>query len=171
MAAKRYQEQLDEEIEAERAAHGKKPLKKVFERLTADNPKALVITADAGYKTPWICKQIFDSRRIPSLPCRRPMTRKGNLPWYAYVYAQSYGCILCPQDKVLSYAATNREGDREYKSNICQSCLARKRRIQNQQHTKTVTRPIRQEDPKRAQDVRHSPVGKATCARPAFADH
>ena len=84
---------------------------------------------------------------------------------------QSYGCILCPQDKVLSYAATNREGDREYKSNICQSCLARKRRIQNQQHTKTVTRPIRQEDPKRAQDVRHSPVGKATCARPAFADH
>ena len=28
VAAKRYQEQLDEEIEADRAAHGKKPLKK-----------------------------------------------------------------------------------------------------------------------------------------------
>lgn len=28
IAAKRYQEQLDEEIEADRSAHGKKPLKK-----------------------------------------------------------------------------------------------------------------------------------------------
>ena len=28
VAAKRYQEQLDEEIKADRAAHGKKPLKK-----------------------------------------------------------------------------------------------------------------------------------------------
>ena len=145
-AAKRYQEQLDEEIEADRAAHGKKPLKKdhdgnvpatpekqrtvsestsdpesglfhkgehkkcfayeahtvcdrrgyvleaevtpgnvhdsvafdkVFERLIEHSPEVKVITADAGYKTPWICKQIFDSGRIPSLPYRHPMTKKG----------------------------------------------------------------------------------------------
>ena len=122
VAAKRYQEQLDAEIEADRSAHGKKPLKKdddddkppkektviesttdpesgvfhkgehkkcfayeahtvcdrrgyileteitpgnvhdsvafdtVFERLKAHYPEVQVVTADAGYKTPRICK-------------------------------------------------------------------------------------------------------------------
>ena len=37
----------------------------VFERLRIHYPEFQVITADAGYKTPWICKQIFDSGRIP----------------------------------------------------------------------------------------------------------
>ena len=52
----------------------------VFERLVEHYPEARVITADAGYKTPWICKQVFDSGRIPSLPYKRPMTKKDNLP-------------------------------------------------------------------------------------------
>ena len=235
VAAKRYQEQLDEEIEADRAAHGKKPLKKddddnhpaapgkqkivaesttdpesgvfhkgehrkcfayeahtvcdrrgyileteitpgnvhdsvafdaVFERLKTHYPEVQVVTADAGYKTPWICKQIFDSGKIPSLPYKRPMTKKGNLPWYAYVYDDYYDCVLCPQDKVLSYATTNREGYREYKSKgyICQSCSVRENCTQNRQYTKTVTRHIWQEYLERAEDIRHSPIGKATYA-------
>ena len=73
----------------------------VFERLKTHYPEVQVVTADAGYKTPWICKQIFDSGKIPSLPYKRPMTKKGNLPWYAYVYDDYYDCVLCPQDKVL----------------------------------------------------------------------
>ena len=233
VAAKRYQEQLDEEIEADRQAHGKKPLKKdddddtpsalpkqktviesttdpesgvfhkgehkkcfayeahtvcdrrgyvletevtpgnvhdsvafdaVFERLTEHYPEVQVITADAGYKTPWICKQIFDSGRIPSLPYKRPMTRKGNLPWYEYVYDEYYDCVLCPQSKVLSYATTNREGYREYKSKsyICKSCPVRERCTQSRQCTKTVTRHVWQDYMERAEDVRHSPLGKAT---------
>ena len=235
VAAKRYQEQLDEEIEADRAAHGKKPLKKddddnhpaapgkqkivaesttdpesgvfhkgehrkcfayeahtvcdrrgyileteitpgnvhdsvafdtVFERLKTHYPEVQVVTADAGYKTPWICKQIFDSGKIPSLPYKRPMTKKGNLPWYAYVYDEYYDCILCPQDKVLSYATTNREGYREYKSKsyICRDCPELEKCTQNRQYTKTVTRHIWQEYLERAEDIRHSPVGKATYA-------
>ena len=240
VAAKRYQEQLDEEIEADRAAHGKKPLKKdekkdddgedrpsapgkektvvgsstdpesglfhkgehrkcfayeahtvcdrrgyvleteitpgnvhdsvafdtVFERLRIHYPEVQVITADAGYKTPWICKQIFDSGRIASLPYKRPMTKKGNLPWYEYVYDEYYDCVLCPQDKILRYATTNREGYREYKSKgyECQECPVRERCTQNQQHTKTVTRHIWQEYLERAEDIRHSPLGKATYA-------
>ena len=53
---------------------------RVFDRLVEHYPEVQVITADAGYKTPWICKQVFDSGRIPSLPYKRPMTKKGNLP-------------------------------------------------------------------------------------------
>ena len=235
VAAKRYQEQLDEEIEADRAAHGKKPLKKdddddglsapgkqkivaesttdpesgvfhkgehkkcfayeahtacdrrgyileteitpgnvhdsvafdtVFERLKAHYPEVQFITADAGYKTPWICKQIFDSGKIPSLPYKRPMTKKGNLPWNAYVYDEYYDCILCPQNQVLSYATTNREGYKEYKSKgyICRDCPELEKCTKNRQHTKTVTRHIWQEYLERAEDIRHSPAGKVTYA-------
>ena len=202
-AAKRYQEQLDAEIEADRSAHGKKPLKKddtpakqktvtksttdpdsgvfqkgehrkcfayeahtvcdrrgyvletevtpgnvhdsvafdtVFNRLIEHYPEAQVVTADAGYKTPWICKQIFDSGRIPSLPYKRPMTKEDNLPWYEYVYDEYYDCILCPQNQILSYATTNREGYREYKSKsyICKNCPVRECCTENQLTGKTL---------------------------------
>ena len=136
----------------------------VFQRLTEHYPEVQVVTADAGYKTPWICKQIFDSGRIPSLPYKRPMTKKGNLPWYESVYDEYYDCVLCPQNKVLSYATTNREGYREYKSKsyVCKSCPVRERCTQSQQCTKTVERHVWHAYIERAEDVRHSPLGKAT---------
>ena len=138
----------------------------VFERLTEHYPEVQVVTADAGYKTPWICKQIFDSGRIPSLPYKRPMTKKGNLPWYEYVYDEYYDCVLCPQNKVLSYATTNRDGYREYKSKsyVCKNCPVRERCTQSRQCTKIVERHIWHEYIERAEDVRHSPLGKATYA-------
>ena len=64
----------------------------VFERAVEHSPEIKVVTADAGYKTPWICKQIIDSGRLPSLPYKRPMTKKDNLPWYEYVYDEYYDC-------------------------------------------------------------------------------
>ena len=228
IAAKHYQEQLDEEIEADRSAHGKKPLKKdddddtpsaspkqktviesttdpesgvfhkgehkkcfayeahtvcdrrgyvletevtpgnvhdsvafdaVFERLTEHYPEVQVVTADAGYKTPWICKQIFDSGRIPSLPYKRPMTKKGNLPWYEYVYDEYYDCVLCPQNKVLSYATTNRDGYREYKSDpkICANCPTRELCTHSKDCVKTVQRHIWKEYEELADDARYVP--------------
>ena len=232
-AAKVYQEQLMEEIDTDRAAHGKKPLRKddddepkppeektiiesttdpdcgvfhkgehkkcfayeahtmcekhgyvlevevtpgnvhdsvafdtVFERATEHYPEIEVVTADAGYKTPWICKQIIDSGRIPSLPYKRPMTKKGNLPWYEYVYDEYYDCILCPQNHVLSYSTTNREGYREYKSKsyICQNCPVREQCTQSQQCVKTVTRHVWHDYIEQAEDIRHSPLGKETYA-------
>ena len=229
-AAKRYREQLLEEVNADREAHKKKPFSKddddpkppeekptiesttdpesgvfhkgehkkcfayeahtmcekhgyvlevevtpgnvhdsvvfdtVFERAIVHYPKIKVVTADAGYRTPWICKQIFDSKRLPSLPYKRPMTKQGNLPWYEYVYDQYYDCVLCPQNKVLTYSTTNREGYREYKSKayICKDCPVRERCTQNRQCVKTVTRHIWQDYIERAEDVRHSPIGKVT---------
>ena len=44
-----------------------------------------------------------------------------DLAWYAYVYDEYYGCILCLQNKVLSYATTNHEGYQKSKSYVCQS--------------------------------------------------
>ena len=82
------------------------------------------------------------------------------------MHDEYYDCILCPQNQVLSYATTNREGYREYKSKsyICKSCPVRERCTQSRQCTKTVTRHVWHEYLERAEDVRHSPTGKATYA-------
>ena len=65
-------------------AHDSFAFDAVFERLSAHYPEDQVVTADAGYKTPWICKQIFDRGKIPSRLYERPMTKKGNLSRYEY---------------------------------------------------------------------------------------
>ena len=35
------------------------------------------VVADAGYKTPWICKRVIDDGLIPVLPYKRPMGKDG----------------------------------------------------------------------------------------------
>ena len=53
------------------------------------------------------------------------------------MYDEYHDCIPCPQDKVLSYATTNREGYRECKRKgyICQGSPGRESCTQNQEHT------------------------------------
>lgn len=136
----------------------------VYEQVTKQFPEVEVVTADAGYKTPWICKKIFDDGRIPSMPYKRPMTKKGNHPWYEYVYDEYYDCVLCPENHVLNYATTDRDGYREFKSKpyICKDCPTRFKCTNSRNCQKTVTRHIWQEYIERAEDIRHSPLGKAT---------
>lgn len=79
-------------------------------------PDHEVVVADSAYKTPYICKTIFDSNRVLSTAYKRPMTRKGGHKWYEYVYDEYYDCVICPEYQILKYRTTNREGYREYKS-------------------------------------------------------
>ncbi len=157
---------LDVEVTAGNV-HDSVAFDEVFRKVTEHYPEIQVIAADAGYKTPWICKQIFDSGRIPSMPYKRPMTKRGNLPWYEYVYDEYYDCILCPHNQVLHYSTTNREGYREYKSRsyVCQSCSDLIQCTSSSQCTKVVTRHVWKEYIERAEDIRHSPLGKSTYAR------
>ena len=136
----------------------------LYRRVTERFPQIQVVKMDAGYKTPWICKQIFDDGRIPSLPYRRPMTKQGNLPWYEYVYGEYYDCVLCPEDQVLSYSTPNRDGYREYKSKsyICKDCPRRNQCTMSKDCTKLVARHIWADCIERAEDVRHSELGRKT---------
>jgi hypothetical protein len=63
----------------------------------------------------------------------------------------------------LKYAATNREGCREYKSDpkICADCPHRARCAESKACRKTVTRRVWEDYVERAEDVRRSPEGKA----------
>ena len=49
----------------------------LYDRLVEKNPEIKAVVADAGYKTPWISKRILDDCRIPVLPYKRPMSKKG----------------------------------------------------------------------------------------------
>lgn len=136
----------------------------VYDEATKRFPQVKVITADAGYKTPWICKKVFDDERIPSMPYKRPMTKKGFFKKYEYVYDEYYDCVICPENQILKYSTTNRDGYREYKSNpkICQNCSSREQCTASKNCQKVVTLHIWSDYIDRAEDVRHSPIGKAT---------
>lgn len=120
------------------------------------------IALDSGYKTPWIMKQIFDSERIAVTPYRRPMTKEGFFKKYEYVYDDHYDCILCPENQVLKYSTTNREGYREYKSDpkICANCPSRQMCTESKNCVKVVTRHVWEEYMEMAEEVRHTPEGR-----------
>lgn len=135
----------------------------LYDRITARFPMVNTFAVDAGYKTPWIGKRLFDDGHVPCFPYRRPHTMKDGHKWYEYVYDEYYDRIICPEYKTLSHATTNREGYREYKSKsyICVSCPTRHKRTHSKQCVKTVTRHIWQDYLERSEDVRLSPRGKA----------
>jgi len=89
----------------------------IYDKRLTKIPEMQVIAVDAGYKIPWIMKQIIDSDRIPAIAYKRPMTKAGFFKKYEYVYDEYYDCMICQANQVLSYSTTNREGYREYKSN------------------------------------------------------
>jgi len=225
VSAKHYHNELIAEIEADRAAHGKKPLKNdddepktknikksttdpdcglfhkgehkvefaytthavcdkhnfvlecgvsagnvhdsvmfddLYQNVLAKFPEIEMVAIDSGYKTPWIMKQVFDSGRLPSTPYKCPMTKKGFFKSYEYVYDEYYDCIICPNNQVLKYSTTNRDGYREYKSNpqICKTCPYLSKCTQSQTFQKIVAKHVWDKYMEQAEDVRHSPEGK-----------
>jgi transcription elongation factor Elf1 len=121
-----------------------------------------MVALDAGYKTPWIMKQIFDSGRLRIVPYKRYMTKQGFFKKYEYVYDEYYDCFICPNNQVLNYSTTNREGYREYKSEpcICKECPMRTQCTESKTCQKVVMRHVWEEYMELAEDVRHSPKGK-----------
>ena len=119
----------------------------LYDQICQQYPEHKIIVADSAYKTPWICKRIFDSGRILSTAYKRPMTKKNGLPWRDYVYDEYYDCVICPEYKILHYATTTRDGYRQYKSKgyQCQVCPSLQQCTENQKCEKTVNRHIWQD--------------------------
>ena len=125
-------------------------------------PEIETVAVDAAYKTPWIMKQVFDSDRLACTSYKRPMTKDGFFRKYDYVYDEYYNCIICPENQVLPYVTTNKDGYREFKSNpeICQNCPSREQCTHSKNCQKVVVRHIWEDYIELAEDVRHSPLGK-----------
>ena len=116
------------------------------------------LVADAGYKTPAIAKLLFDDGIKPLFPYKRPMTKEGFFKKYEYVYDEYSDSYICPNNQMLIYSTTNREGYREYKScgSICKECPYLPECTGSKEHIKLVTRHIWEPYMERCEEIRHT---------------
>lgn len=136
----------------------------VYDKVTEAFEEVETVAVDAGYKTPWICKKVQDDGRNLSTAYKRPMSKRGFFRSYEYVYDEYYNCVICPNNQVLRYSTTNRDGYREFKSNpvICKTCPYRSRCTESRACQKVVTKHIWDRYVDAAEDFRHSPAGRAS---------
>ncbi|WP_413779286.1 IS1182 family transposase [Anaeroselena agilis] len=142
--------------------HDSQMFSEIFEDVAEKFEEIEAVVVDAGYKTPGVCREIVKAGKLPVMPYKRPMTKKGYFKKYEYVYDEFYDCYLCTNNQVLKYATTNRDGYREYKSDpqVCAGCSDRLRCTQSKNRTKVVTRHIWESYVEIAEDVRHTPDGQ-----------
>lgn len=136
--------------------HDSQTFPAIYEKLKGYDPEKIVV--DAGYKTPAIAKMLIDGGITPIMPYKRPMTKKGLFGKSEYVYDELYDCYICPNDQILSYRTTNRDGYREYKSDpgICESCPYLSQCTQSKLHQKTVIRHVWEEYLEQCEDIRQT---------------
>ncbi len=134
----------------------------LYDKITEKFPEIETVVSDAGYKTPWICKRIIDDGRVPSMPYKRPMTKDGFFKKYDYVYDELFDCYLCPNDKILRYSTTNREGCKEYKSypHQCAKCNKIQFCTESKEKQKLVTRHVWEDYLELTEDYRYTPKYK-----------
>ena len=89
----------------------------IYEKVKKEHSNVNSIVVDSGYKIPAIAKQIIDDGKTPIMPYKRPMTKQGFFKKYDYAYDEYYDCYICPNNQILKYSTTNRDGYKEYKSN------------------------------------------------------
>ena len=122
---------------------------------------------DAAYFTPAICKGLAEREIYAVMPYTRPGGRKDALKKTDFVYDEHFDCYLCPQDRVLKYATTNREGYREYKSDPehCRDCPILKRCTLSKDHCKVISRHIWEDYKEAVVEHRYETRGKAIYQR------
>lgn len=127
----------------------------------------LAVGLDAGYSTAGICKGLENRHITGVIGYRRPNHRKGYLYKRQYEYQPDQDGYRCPEGQVLSYATTDRNGYRHYRSDpkICKSCPLQASCTSNSKHVKTITRHVWQDSKDRIDLNRLKPWGKATYKR------
>jgi len=136
--------------------HDSRTFPSIYEKLKCFEPEMIVM--DAGYKTPAIANLLINDGIKPLLPYKRPMTKEGFFKKYEYVYDEYYDCYLCPNDQILKYATTDRDGYRQYKSNsfVCEKCPYLKQCTLSSNHQKIITRHIWETYIEICEDIRHT---------------
>lgn len=134
----------------------------LYDVINEKYPEHEIIIADSAYKTPAISKRVFKNGKVLVTPYKRPMGKKGYFKPDEYVYDEYYDCVICPENKVLNYSTTNRDGYREYKSRKeeCCKCSCREKCTANKNFTKTVLRHIWSKWVEKTEETRYIPKYK-----------
>lgn len=118
------------------------------------------ISLDAGYKTPAICKTIIDNNQTPYMPYKRPMTKKGYYKKYEFIYDKDNNQYTCPNQKILKYTTTSRDGYHQYlaNKNDCINCPFKYKCTKSDR--KQIQRHIWESYVEAAEKIRHTPKWK-----------
>ena len=137
----------------------------VYEKLRMYEPENIVL--DAGYKSPPIAKLLMDDGITPIFPYTRLRAKKGFFRKNDFVYDEYFDNYICPNNQVLKYSTTNRDGYREYKSNrkICESCPHIAQCTESKIHQKTIVRHVWADYIDIAEDIRLTHKGKDLYAK------
>ena len=132
----------------------------IYEKLKKYDPEVMVM--DAGYKNPPIAKMLIDDDVMPVMPYHSPMTKKGFFKKYEYIYDAENNCYICPNNQILKYSTTNREGYREYKSSgkKCANCPDLAKCTESKNHVKLIQRHIWADYMDIVEGLRHTDEGK-----------
>ena len=122
---------------------------------------------DAGYFTPHICKGLTERTIYGVIGYSRPTHREGYLRKKDFVYDESSDCYLCPQNQILHYRTTTRDGYREYVSDpsFCCSCDLLGQCTTGKNCIKVVTRHVWQDYKDEINSHRYEDQGKAIYKR------
>ncbi len=136
--------------------HDSRTFKGLYDKIKDIGIDTLIM--DAGYKTPAIAKLLIDDGIKPLFPYKSPQTKKGFFKKYEYVYDEYYDCYICPNDQILKYSTTNRDGYKEYKSNkhICAGCPYLSQCTESRDHVKLITRHVWEEYLEQSEDIRYT---------------
>ena len=136
--------------------HDSRTFKGLYDKLKGIGMQTCIV--DAGYKTPAIAKLLIDDGVTPLFPYKRPMTKDGFFKKYEYAYDEYYDCYICPNNQVLRYSTTNRDGYREYKScgHICSECTYLGQCTASKDHVKVITRHIWEPYMEMCEDIRQT---------------
>lgn len=113
---------------------------------------------DAGYKTPAIAKLLLDANLTPVFPYKGQGGKKGFMKKNEYVYDEYHDCYICPENQILTYRTTNREGYREYKSNgnICANCPRLNECTKSKNHEKVIMQHVWNDYMEICEDIRYT---------------
>ena len=136
--------------------HDSRTFKGLYEKIKEFHPETII--ADAGYKTPAIAKMLLDDGTKPLFPYKCPQTKKGFFRKHEYVYDEYHDCYICPNNEILSYRTTNKDGYREYKScgRVCAGCPYLSQCTESKEHVKIVTRHVWEPYMEICEDIRHT---------------
>lgn len=106
--------------------------------------KTKLVCLDNGYTSPAVAKTIIDSGKQILTPYKRPMTKEGFFKKNEFIYDEYLGGYLCPNNELLKYTTTNKDGYREYKSDPekCKVCPFLNKCTHSKNYVKVITEHV-----------------------------
>jgi transposase len=120
------------------------------------------VGVDAGYAAAAITQGLEERNIYGVIGYRTPTHRDGYFYKREYRYNEKLDVYICPNEQLLTYRTTNREGYRQYHSDAeqCRNCPVRQKCTQSANAIKVVTRHVWEASRERMDQHRLNRVGK-----------